>query len=428
MTNANVIDLVTRMPDGTMKRKGKRGRIEWPRKNEHDKPISCVENTEALLEHYGVTVRFNLMTHEAEHIFGEGFEVAGDCQRNAAEAQVREWANEKRIYKAARFADQMTIIIAKKSYHPVADWIRSKPWDGFDRFEALFASLNVSARFMEAHGKIAKRTFDAWLVMAAAAATLPADAREGVAAQGVLCLQGKQGKRKTRWLMSLVPGGRGWAKEGVILDPSNRDSKQQATDAWIVELGELDGTFRRSDQAHLKGFLTSRVDTYRKAYARTHESIARRTVFAASVNEAAFLLDDTGSRRYWSLPVDECNPEHGIDMQQLWAQALHIAETRPEAGWLSSEEIAKLTEANKAFEVIDPFLDDLYRVFEVDRSETSWWNYEQIRKELRPDSTWSRADTIALGRALSKLGCPEKSGKESARLFALTRRIRGPST
>jgi hypothetical protein len=114
-------------------------------------------------------------------------------------------------------------------------------------------------------------------------------------------------------------------------------------------------------------------------------------------------------------------------MQQLWAQALHIAETRPEAGWLSSEETSQLSEANKAFEVIDPFLDDLYRAFSVDHDGKQWWNYDQIRKELRPESAWSRADTIALGRALSKLGCPEKSGKESARQFALTRRIRGPS-
>ena len=419
--DAEVIDLVAEID--------RRGRvaatpkIRFPRRSKHG-PIPHIENTEALLKAYGVEVSFNLMTHEAEHAFTRGFDVAGECQRNASEAQVREWACEHRVFKARRFEDQMTIIIARRAYHPVADWIRSAAWDGVDRIGDLFDSLVLEPKFLARHAAHARRIFQAWIVTAAKAALLPANTPEGVAAQGVLVLQGPQGKFKTRWLMSLVPRGSGWAKEGVVLDPTNRDSKQQATDAWIVELGELDGTIRRSDVAHLKGFLTSRVDTYRKAYARTHESIARRTVFVASVNERWFLVDETGSRRFWVLPVIEANPEHGVDLQQLWAQAAHLAEKSPELGWLSPDEAEVLAEANQAFEVVDPMADDLFRCFTIDRGENPevWVTYDEIRRTLRPGANWTRTETIALGKTLERLRVQERPGRESARLFALRRR------
>lgn len=414
--------------DGDTKQKRpKPPKISWPRLNANTGlPYSHVENTEALLAAYGVTVRFNLMTHEAEFTFADGFAACGDMQRNAAEARIREWANERKVYRAARFVDQMSMIIAKNTYHPVADWIRSVPWDGVKRFGDLFDSLTIAPKFLAVHEKHARRAFEAWLVTSAKAAMLPADAPEGIAAQGVLVLQGKQGKQKTRWLMSLTPQGRGWSKESVLLDPTDRDSKQQATDAWIVELGELDGTFRKSDMAHLKGFLTLRTDTYRKAYAKTHENVARRTTFVASVNERTYLVDDTGSRRFWSLPVLEANPNHGVNLQQLWAEAAHLAETRPELGWLSAEESAALADANRIFETPDPMVDDIFRVYDIDRGDPPmcWRNYEEIRKAIRPMGSWSRGETIALGKALDRLEVPQSTGHEKARMFALKDRVR----
>jgi len=38
--------------------------------------------------------------------------------------------------------------------------------------------------------------------------------------------------------------------------------------AWGIELAELDGVTRRSDQESLKTFLTERIDTFRAPYAR----------------------------------------------------------------------------------------------------------------------------------------------------------------
>lgn len=421
---SNIVDLVARRADGKLVRKAsKKSAIAWPKVNKDGHPICHIENTRELLRHYGVSVRFNAMTHEAEHTFEEQDAWAADVAKSAAEARTREWAAERGIYKAKRFEDQMMIIIAERAYHPVRDWIISVPWDGVDRFPALFESMGVRHAYTHRHPKLGLRLLEAWLVTAAKAAMLPSTAADGIAAQGVLVLQGDQGRYKTRWLMSLVPKGSGWAKEGVILNPHDKDSRIQATAAWIVELGELDGTFKRSDQAALKGFLTSTKDTYRRPYAKTHDDIARRTVFVASVNEHRFLLDDTGSRRWFTMPVERCDPEHGIDLQQLWAQAAQLAEVSPERGWLSPDEQAELDMANRFFEVVDPLLDDLYRLFEPKDSPACWMTYEQVRQTIRPHQVWSKADTLALGKALRKFGAPERTAHGNVTVFGLNRRV-----
>lgn len=407
------VDLTKRMGVSVVKR------IDFPRTDSKGGVISCVENVEALLKAYGVSIRLNLMTHEVEHTFAHGFAVANDAVRNAAEAQVREWCRLHGVSKGQPFADQMSLIIGRNYYHPVADWIRSKPWDGRDRILDLFDSLTLDPTFQAEHEEHAHRILEAWLVTAAKAALLPASATKGVRAQGVLVLQGAQGKRKTQWIMALVPKDTDWAQDAVTLDPHNRDSRQQVTSVWIAELGEIDSTLKK-DMAALKAFITSDCDTYRKAYARAAERVARRTVLAGSVNLDEYLVDDTGNRRFWTLKVTECNPDHGIDLQQLWAQAAHIANTEPERGWLNAAESTVLEVANKNFEALDPLVDDVLRVFEINE-DTIWKNFEQIRQGIRR-GPWTKSETMALGRALQKLKCPERRGHEKARLFALSYR------
>ena len=46
-----------------------------------------------------------------------------------------------------------------------------------------------------------------------------------------------------------------YIKDGITLNPSDKDSVMQCVRNWIVELGELDATFRKSDIASLKSFI-----------------------------------------------------------------------------------------------------------------------------------------------------------------------------
>src|SRR5690606_29863706 len=115
----------------------------------------------------------------------------------------------------------------------------------------------------------------------------------------VLVLQGEQGTRKTSGLRRLLPVPlRGYFQDGVTLVVGDRDSERQAISSWVTELGEFEGTLRRSDVERLKAFLSKREDRMRVAYGRTDSRFQRRTVFVASANGEKVLTDLTGSRRF----------------------------------------------------------------------------------------------------------------------------------
>ncbi len=109
---------------------------------------------------------------------------------------------------------------------------------------------------------------------------------------------------------------------------------------WIVEIGELDGTFKK-DIALLKGFLTLDQDKIRVPYGRADSEYARRTVFMATVNEEHFLVDPTGNTRFWTIPVIDINYEHDVDMQQVFAQ-MAVDYENGVPWWLTREEEALL--------------------------------------------------------------------------------------
>lgn len=394
------------------------GRIRWVKMTDKGAPVACVENTQAMLDHYNVRVRYNLMTHEDEYET-PSLTGAADKRQNASVAQIREWARRHGMSAGPVLDDHLTLLVEASPFHPAAEWIRSKPWDGVDRIEALFATLVLTSEDLERRA-LMRRLFDAWIATAAHAALVPPAAREGVAAQLVLVIQGPQGVRKTRWIQSLAPDGSGWVRAGVNLDPSNRDSVQQATNAWIVELGELDATFRKADVAALKAHLTSRTDTYRAAYARKAETVARRTVYAATVNEKGVLHDDTGSRRFAVVAVQECNPEHGIDMQQVWAQAATFGR---EACFLRGEDERKMLEVNREHETTDPLAELLAQRWEVDETDMPGWrSLKAILEGIDQHRQWTTGDSKSVARALKNRMKARSKVKDGYTLFAVSRR------
>ena len=147
--------------------------------------------------------------------------------------------------------------------------------------------------------------------------------------------------------MSLVPDL--LLREMVVkvdhhLDGSNKDSIIGAVTHWLVEIGELDSSFKK-DIARLKGVLTSNFDKIRRPYARTESEYQRRTVFMATVNQSDFLVDNTGNSRWWTIPVTKINYDHGIDMQQVFAE-LAVDFNNGEQWWLTQEEEALLNTCN----------------------------------------------------------------------------------
>jgi putative DNA primase/helicase len=221
----------------------------------------------------------------------------------------------------------------------------------------------------------------------------------------VLVLQGKQNIGKTSWIRSLDPVSCAAVREGAILDPANKDDVISVSRYWIVELGELDGTFRKSDIARLKAFITNSTDVVRAAYARKHSQLTRRTAFIATVNEPRFLVDDTGNRRWWTISVESINLNHGLDMQQVWAEAYHY--------WLNGEqpsltngELTLLNIANADYEQIDPLEE---KVLEHFNWAEGWRDHQTIMataSEVLHEigyKTPTKTEATRMGKILIKL-------------------------
>lgn len=375
--------------------------VDWrtplPECNSKGKPVATIENFQHMLERLGVIVRYNVISKEEEILIpGESFSI--DNQANASLAWVISWCNRFQM-PTGSVGDFITYLSDSNLHNPVANWIQSKPWDGVDRMQALFDTVKATG---EADDPAAKKRKEflmrRWMISAVAAAFRP----NGVSAHGVLVFQGDQYLGKTKWFKQLVPDHLGVIADGMMLKPDDKDSVKQAVSNWLVELGELDATFRKSDIAQLKSFLTRDKDVLRRAYARRESAFARRTVFFASVNPKEFLHDATGNRRYWTIECNEIDHNHGIDMQQVWAQ-VYTLYADGETWFLTPDEMASLNESNQAFEVIDPIAEKIRAAYRWSEPSTMWeWKTATdilldagIEKPTQPEAT--RAANIVRG-------------------------------
>jgi predicted P-loop ATPase len=196
-------------------------------------------------------------------------------------------------------------------------------------------------------------------------------------------LQGRQLLGKTSWFLALIPDS--LLRDSVILtghhlDPANKDSLTTAIKHWIVEMGELDSSFRK-DIARLKGYLTGDKDKVRRPYARTNSEYQRRTVFCASVNEETFLVDPTGNSRFWTLPAVEIDYQHGIDMQQVFAQ-LAFELDQDVQWWLTPEEDAELEVQNDTHRAVSSIEELILPELDLDMSK-DLWRYKSAAEVLK---------------------------------------------
>jgi putative DNA primase/helicase len=340
---SRTIDTMTPLPDTT----------------EKGKPLSTIENLAEVCRRLDVTIRYNVVSKDEEIIIPNG-EFSMDNRANATLAWLASWCARFNM-PTGNLSDYACFMADRNQHSPVINWITSKPWDGKSRIDDFFSTVKSE------HEPLKYILMRRWMVGAVAAAFKP----DGVSAQGVLVFQGGQNLGKTKWFKGLVPQSLGVIQDGVTLDPKDKDSVKQAVSNWLVELGEVDATFRKSDIAQLKSFLTRDKDVLRRAYARKESTYPRRTVFFASVNPDYFLNDPTGNKRYWTIKCTEINHSHNIDMQQVWAEFYEIYKAG-ESWYLTPDELDELNETNSQHETLDPVTERIQSKLHWDDPTTLW--------------------------------------------------------
>ena len=359
------------------------------------KILDTVNNLKAILAAHEITVRWNIMLRQRE-VTIPGINHFIDEKENADLAYICDLATVN-LMSRRNIDAHLNKICWENTYHPIVDCIRLKPWDRELRLDKFISTVKTK------DDNYSYKLIRKWMLSAIAAAF----SENGFAAQGVLILQGKQGIGKTRWAKSLDPIDCNAIREGLILDPSIKDTIVTATQCWIGELGELDGTFKKSDIARLKSFITAQTDVVRLPYSRKNSRFSRRSIYIGTVNNDRFLVDETGNRRWWPIQVENIDLDHGLDMQQIWSEVYHY--------WLNGEclrwtldEANLVNEKNKEHEQIDPIEETLLTMFD--------WS-----------EGWQNRVTIELSctQVLEKMGRKNPTKSDCTRLAIIIKKIAG---
>lgn len=337
-------------------------------------PPATVDNVRHMLKANRITVRYNVIKKRTEIVVPW---LVGSTENADSVAMTHIQSLASRYGMPTGHVPAIVEALGDaNSYNPAAAWMTSKPWDGVDRVPDMCATLTAREGFPQ---PLKNMLIHRWLLSVAAAALQPA----GFRTRGVLTLQGAQGLGKTSWGLSLIDDPvlkKTLIKTDHHLDAGNKDSLLGVIDHLIAEVGELESSLKR-DVSRLKGFLTSGTDKIRRPYGRVTVEYQRRTVFYATVNAADFLVDHTGNTRWWTIPVVAIDCDHGIDMQQVFAQlAVEL-----EAGaqwWLTADEEALLEEQNSQHRSFSLIREQLLAVIDPEANNLSEHPYMTASEAL----------------------------------------------
>lgn len=354
--------------------------------------------TQYLIEHENYII-FNDVTRQAE-IGGFERENPEYLQRNLPSLLYSELQGEFEHCTIPIIAAYLDIISSRYHYNPAMEMIVEYPWDGIDRLPELYSILGLPEE-----DTLSRTLIRRWLVQCISMLDNSLDAAFG--ADGVLVLTGPQGIGKTTFFrrVAVHPD---FFKEGVTVDFRNKDTCIKATSCWICELGEIESTFR-SDMEGLKAFITQSKDEIRRPYAREAYPVPRRTSLCGTCNSADFLVDTSGNRRFWTVPVTHIDLKalREYPMEKLWRQVFYIRQKEGRQSFrLTPEEQKALAQRNVHHEKKLAAQDELEDI--LSDSDTPWYRVVMTPRtvtEFKEDHECLRKYTAAqIGKALDKLG------------------------
>jgi predicted P-loop ATPase len=253
----------------------------------------------------------------------------------------------------------------------------------------------------------------------------------------MIVLEGKQGKRKSTSLRTLVGRDEWFADTPIRI--GDKDALINLAGKWLYEIAELD-SFSRAEITAVKQYLTSRIDRVREPFARRATDRPRSCCFAGTTNQDEYSKDSTGARRLWPVACDgQINLDKlAADREQMFAEAIaRLASDDPEVRrcWPTREEEEKyLVPEQERREIGDPWFERIASWVEssarfgeamVEACERESFTTHEILTHClgvpsdRMDG--ARQMSTRVGIAMHKLGWAKKRDAHGARLWRYIR-------
>ncbi len=233
-----------------------------------------------------------------------------------------------------------------------------------------------------------------------------------------LILVGAQGKGKTTRLNKLCPT----ALEDYLvyfhINPTltDQNTNNYLAEKWFVNIDDQLEVIFGKDFNSMKAILSAPSVTNRKVYARIIKIRTLICSFMGSVNDAKF-LSDIQNRRYLVFSVTDVNYLHTVDINKIWAQALHLLNEKFEY-WLNSQEINELNKINEIYRQSTPeeeWLSKLYTPCESNDPKARFMMASKMLSQMNANAGL-RLSPKKLSRAMDKLqfGSPISKRLENA--------------
>ena len=373
------------------------------------------------IEKQGYSVRYNQITHNFEFF---GFD-KGESDEHLAENVPTILRDKlKKLYNHVTrqdITDYITQYATRHKYNPILSAIQSVKWDGKNRVSEIYDIFKIPADTEE--GKYSRIFIQKWLMQCVCG--LFNNIENPFSLDIILVFQGKQGIGKTRFFEMLAVNSKFFG-EGICLDPRDKDSIIQATSKWISELGELGSTMKK-DMDSVKAFLTKSTDEYRTPYGKASLHYPRMTSFVGTVNDEQFLIDQTGNRRFATVPlpldlvIDYESQIKPFNALQLWSQIYEMVKDKDKSSCfrLTEDEKRYLEKRNSAF--VKPMKAEQEVIDILQEQQTPENGYDCIIKEMTVTefihyNDLKRYEANIIGKVLKKYGYETKKKKVNGKV------------
>ena len=369
--------------------------------NNQKKPYFKIESLENELKKREIVVKYNTISCETEFF-------KNDEKSEISENFVTEIYSsmcDKYLKITHTLVEQYLCYLAEKNkYNPVLDLFNANEWDKQDHLIKVYNVLGI-----EKDDALSRTLLLKWFWQGHA--LIRNSDKKPFGADGVLTLTGKQGIGKTSFFrhMALHSINSDFFKEGQKIKSLDKDTIRRCHTAFITELGELGSTFKFAHIDDLKAFITQSKDQYRLPYGHKDIKKARRCNLSATVNDKEFLVDRTGNRRFWTVPVENIDLDglKEINALQVWLQVWEqYAKHNLQGFRLTRDEQKQLAQRNGEHERKLRGEDEIIDILSMAEIDGSGYTMEYITaSQFKMEHDILRGYSVEqIGRVLDKLG------------------------
>lgn len=263
------------------------------------------------------TLRFNEMTGRPEYLdldSGKWMEWT-DAQDSLARAFFQSTYG---LYSTRMLDDAFAIYFANHRVNPLTEILDGLKWDGKPRVE----------HFLHDVLKVEDNNYTRECSRLIFAGGIHRAYEPGCKFDDMIVLIGEQGCGKSASVRFLNMNDSFYREIKTI---SGKEGIEALRGVWIGEVVELMAMTKAREIEAVKAYITIQADSYRPPYAKHIQTIPRRCSFIGTTNNAQFLTDRTGNRRFY--PV-KCNSD-GYKLlenekkirayiKQAWAEAVQL--------------------------------------------------------------------------------------------------------